>query len=186
MHPLADKIIYSKRRTLALEVTPDARLIVRSPKKADKLLIAAFIEAKKPWILKKKQQMARRMEEMPEVLAIAQPEMDKDKAAAVIKERLDHYSSRMRLNYDSFRLSVAKKRWGTCSKRADIRINWRLAYAREDILDYVIVHELSHIKEKNHSRSFWALVAQTLPDHKVRRRWLKDHGQLLLAVSQNK
>ncbi len=180
MHPLAEEIIYSKRRTLALEVTPDARLIVRAPKKADKSLIAAFIEAKKPWILKKKQQMARRMEEMPEELAKPRPEIDKDKAASVIKERLDHFSSKMGLSYDLFRLSGARKRWGTCSRRADIRINWRLAYAQEDILDYVIVHELSHIKEKNHSRNFWALVAQILPDHKARRRWLKDHGHLLL------
>jgi predicted metal-dependent hydrolase len=183
MHPLADQIIYSKRRTLALEITPEARLIVRSPKKADMSFIYTFIEAKKPWILKKKYMMARRMEEDPAIELVARPEIDKEKAAAVIKERLDHYSSQMGLSYDSFRLSGAKKRWGVCSRRANIRINWRLAYAQETILDYVVVHELSHIKEKNHSKRFWALVAQTLPDHKARRRWLKDHGHRLHACS---
>lgn len=179
MHPLADEIIYSKRRTVALEITPDARLVVRLSKKADRAFISTFIEAKRPWIQKKKDMMIRQLEENSAIQTIACSEEDKKEASLLIKDRLDLYSSRMDVRYDSFRISSAKKRWGVCSRRADIRINWRLAKAQEEVLDYVVVHELAHIKEKNHSKIFWALVSQIMPNHKTHKRWLKQYGHRL-------
>ncbi|MFA5103736.1 MAG: M48 family metallopeptidase [Candidatus Margulisiibacteriota bacterium] len=179
MHPLADEIIHSNRHTAALEITPEAKLIVRLPKNADKAFIYTFIEAKRPWILKKKGMMAKQLEENSEIRMVACSEEDKEEAARLIKDRLDLYSSKMGVKYDSFKISGARKRWGVCCRRADIRINWRLAKAQEKILDYVIVHELSHIKEKNHSKRFWALVAQILPDHKAHRKWLRECGHRL-------
>ena len=179
MHPLADEIIYSRRRTVALEITPEAKLVIRLPKKADRAFIAAFIEAKRPWIQKKKEMMIKQLEESSAIQTVACSEEDKKESAYLIKERLDLYSLKMGVKYDSFRISSARKRWGVCYRRADIRINWKLAKAQEEILDYVAVHELAHIKEKNHSKRFWALVAKILPDHKNHRKWLKENGHRL-------
>jgi len=181
MHPLADEIVYSRRRTISLEISREAKLIVRLPKKADKVFVHSFIESKKEWVLKKKALKTKQMEELSGIEPAVYTKKDLEDSVHIIKKRLDLYSSVMGVKYDSFRLSNAKKRWGTCSRRADIKINWKLANAGEDILDYVIVHELAHIKEKNHSKRFWAIVAGILPDHKNRRKWLKDHGHKLHA-----
>jgi predicted metal-dependent hydrolase len=73
-----------------------------------------------------------------------------------------------------------RSRWGSCGIHNDITINWLLALAPLEILEYVVVHELCHIREKNHSKQFWSLVAQHLPDYRNARLWLKQHGQRLM------
>lgn len=80
----------------------------------------------------------------------------------------------------SITIKSQKSRWGSCGIHNDITINWLLALAPLEILEYVVVHELCHIKEKNHSKHFWALVAQHLPDYRNSRLWLKQHGQILM------
>lgn len=80
----------------------------------------------------------------------------------------------------SITIKSQKSRWGSCGIHNDITINWLLALAPLEILEYVVVHELCHIKEKNHSKQFWLLVAQHLPDYRSTRQWLKQHGQRLM------
>jgi predicted metal-dependent hydrolase len=78
------------------------------------------------------------------------------------------------------RVKRMKTRWGSCGPRGDININWLLALAPEPVLEYVVVHELCHIRERNHSPAFWSLVAQHLPGYAEERRWLKSHGGELM------
>jgi predicted metal-dependent hydrolase len=80
----------------------------------------------------------------------------------------------------SISIKSQKSRWGSCGIHNDITINWLLALAPLEILEYVVVHELCHIKEKNHSKYFWALVAQHLPNYRTARLWLKQHGSALM------
>ena len=80
---------------------------------------------------------------------------------------------------NSLKISSARTRWGTCSAKNDIRLCFRLLYAPKEVIDYVIVHELSHVKIKNHSAAFWAQVASVLPDYKQKRKWLKDRPALM-------
>ena len=75
-----------------------------------------------------------------------------------------------------WRLSSAKTRWGSCSTAGNLNFNWRLVLAPREVLDYVVVHELAHRKEMNHSRKFWAEVKNVLPDYEKRRKWLKEFG----------
>ncbi len=82
----------------------------------------------------------------------------------------------------SVTIKSQKSRWGSCGIKNDININWLLLMAPADVLEYVVVHELCHIKEKNHSIRFWALVAEHLPDYKSRRQWLKKHGRSLMLA----
>ncbi|MCA9386358.1 M48 family metallopeptidase, partial [Candidatus Dojkabacteria bacterium] len=66
--------------------------------------------------------------------------------------------------------------WGSCSSKGNLNFTWRLIFAPLEILDYVVVHELCHLKEQNHSQRFWDLVAEQVPDYKKKRIWLKKHG----------
>jgi predicted metal-dependent hydrolase len=88
----------------------------------------------------------------------------------------------MNLQYKNLRLSSAKTRWGSCSGQNTISINWRLSILPEELLEYVIIHELAHIKEKNHSSKFWDLVSQFCPDYKQKRKELKGYGRILAAL----
>ena len=80
------------------------------------------------------------------------------------------------------RTSAAGTRWGSCSTDGSIRINWRLIQAPSEIIDYVIIHELSHLVEMNHSSSFWETVGKYIPDFAVRRKWLKENGHRLARI----
>ena len=101
------------------------------------------------------------------------------KAREYIGERIDHYSQAMKLVPRGIRISNARCRWGSCSQDNHLYFSWRLMMAPCLVIDYLVVHELAHMKEKNHSERFWNLVGNTIADYKKRRSWLKDNGHTL-------
>ena len=103
----------------------------------------------------------------------------RNKAKALIEERVCHYSGMIGLYPERLKISNARFRWGSCSHDNGLSFSWRLVMAPSLIIDYVVVHELAHMKEKNHSRSFWTLVARIMPDYRKYRLWLKENGHLL-------
>jgi len=103
----------------------------------------------------------------------------KDKAKRIISERVKFYAKRCSLPYDRVRITSANKRWGSCSKRGNLNFSYRLIMAPLSVIDYVVVHELCHIKERNHSRNFWKLVESIMPDYKTYKDYLKNNGYLL-------
>jgi len=96
-----------------------------------------------------------------------------------IKERVEHYSKLTGLVYTSVKISSAKKRVGSCSGKGHLNFSWRLIMAPIETVDYVVVHELVHIVEKNHRRTFWNKVHDIIPDYKIRAKWLKENNGLL-------
>lgn len=103
----------------------------------------------------------------------------KNKAYNYFQKRLDYYSQISGLEYYSFRLSNAKKRWGSCSSNKKINLNWKLIIMPEDVIDYVIVHELAHTRELNHSKKFWDIVKHLFPDYKNSIKWLRENEYLI-------
>jgi len=97
-------------------------------------------------------------------------------ARAYLSRRLEQLARLNGFKFKKFRLSSARTRWGSCSARGTISLSWRLIMAPPEIIDYVILHELVHLKEKNHSRAFWNLLSRYVPDYRIKRRWLKDNG----------
>jgi predicted metal-dependent hydrolase len=97
----------------------------------------------------------------------------RDKARTLFAERLAHYAQRLALTAPPLALSAARTRWGSCSLKTGIRLNWRLIHFPADIVDYVVAHELAHLREMNHSPRFWAVVGQLYPDYKAARNELK-------------
>jgi len=103
----------------------------------------------------------------------------KREAKKLISERLDMYADNMGLSYSVFKLSGARTRWGSCSGRNNLNFTWRLIMCPVEVIDYVIVHELSHIRHKNHSPEFWALVKSVIPNFKEMKTWLKANRKLM-------
>ena len=99
----------------------------------------------------------------------------KKKAQHYLSERVDFYASMLKLTSGGMRITSAESRWGSCSAANSLSFTFRLMMAPPQVIDYVVVHELMHIREKNHSSKFWALVIEVIPDYKKLRRWLRDH-----------
>lgn len=108
----------------------------------------------------------------------------KEEALLFIRKRVDLYSQYMRVSPMSIRITSARQRWGSCTHVNTINFPWRIIGLPPDIIDYIVVHELAHINQKNHSSNFWNIVSNILPDYKERKKWLKEksaHFNILVA-----
>ncbi len=170
------KIIRSRRKTLALEISSDACLIVRAPRLMPVFLIKKFIKQKQNWIIKKQKLIRDRNEK---IAKISIPKITKQEALKKITQRVKYYASLSGFKYNKIKITHAKKRWGSCSYQNNLNFTIRLALAPLPVINYVVVHELCHIKEKNHSRNFWQEVSKIIPNYKIHQQWLKDNSYLL-------
>lgn len=110
----------------------------------------------------------------------AAPQLEKalrEKARQLFSERLQHFAARLGIPPPPLALSSARTRWGSCSLKSGIRLNWRLIHFPAHVIDYVVAHELAHLREMNHSPSFWKVVASLIPDYKGRKEELKDRAK---------
>jgi predicted metal-dependent hydrolase len=101
------------------------------------------------------------------------------RAREILEDRVATLAPRMGLTCRSVRITDARERWGSCSTAGSLNFAWRLVMAPPAVIDYVIVHELTHLVEMNHSRRFWERLGRVLPDYVERRKWLKENGHLL-------
>lgn len=216
-----DKLIRSHRKSIGLQITKDARLIVRAPYFASEDFIRKLISRKESWIRSKldyfKQQQNKALvrkfadgekflflgnsyllkviEDLPKavllgdslmiskmVLGNARDHLEcwyKNQALEYMTQRVEYYASITGLKYLSLRINNATTRWGSCGHKDTLNFTWRLIMAPLRVVDYVIIHELMHLKQKNHSRKFWAEVSKIMPDYKESEHWLKKNGHLL-------
>lgn len=105
----------------------------------------------------------------------------RQQAEKLIRKRADELSARLGLTYGRLTIRGAKTRWGSCSQKGNLNFNWRLMMVPRPVIDYVIIHELAHLKEMNHREKFWKLVAEYCPRWHRHRRWLKTHEPELTA-----
>ncbi|HJC47064.1 MAG TPA: M48 family metallopeptidase [Candidatus Lachnoclostridium pullistercoris] len=177
------EVIYSERKTLGLEVTADGRVRARVPRRAGDRAVKQFVEEKKDWILEKyllqRERSRRRQEAAPDRDYEKDPALEaryRELARAVISQRAAYFAAKMGVTFGRISIRAQKTRWGSCSSRGNLNFNWKLILMPPEILDYVVVHELAHRKQMNHSKLFWAEVERVLPDYRERRRWLKENG----------
>lgn len=100
-------------------------------------------------------------------------------ARDIFCRKTEYYARIMGVTYGRISIREQKTRWGSCSSRGNLNFNWRLILAPEEVLDYVVVHELAHRREMNHSKAFYAVVESVLPHYHAARKWLRNNGQLL-------
>ncbi|MDX1750142.1 MAG: SprT family zinc-dependent metalloprotease [Methylophaga sp.] len=101
-------------------------------------------------------------------------------AESLLSERVKQLAEQTGLRPNQVQIKSYKARWGSCTMRGDIQLNWQLVQATQSINDYVIIHELCHLRQHNHSKAFWDLVEQFDPNFREHRRWLKQHGHQLV------
>ena len=166
------KLIRSGRKTLAAEITREGDIIVRAPYRISKQHIEKFLEDNKERI---ERAVKRAKAHKPSYSSDA-PEADelRRKAEAIIPEKVAYYAKIMNLEPKSVRITAAKKRFGSCSSRGTLCFSFNLMQYPEEAIDYVVVHELAHLVELNHSKKFWSVVEKYMPDYKKRRAILKE------------
>ncbi|MBQ6679719.1 MAG: M48 family metallopeptidase [Lachnospiraceae bacterium] len=176
------RLIRSKRRTMAIEVKPDGSVIVRAPFVVPRSEIASFLEQHENWILKKKKEIETRRREAAGTDRLTSEDLEKLKreAAQRIPERVRFYAEKLHVSYGRISIRAQKTRWGSCSAVGSLSFNCLLMLAPEEVLDSVVVHELCHRKEMNHSAAFYREVFAVYPEYERSYLWLKTHGRSLL------
>ena len=164
------EIIYSKRKTISFTIK-NGNLIIRAPFGTKKDKIEKLITDHKSWI-DKGILKSKTIAEKEEISAEEEKRLRKE-SKKILKEKMDHYSNIMGVKYGRITITGAKTRFGSCSSKGNISFSFRLMQYPEDAIDYVVVHELAHLIELNHSPRFWAVVASVFPDYKSRRKILK-------------
>ena len=102
----------------------------------------------------------------------------------VIRESVSRWSAEMSLPVKRVSIRDQRSRWGSCSIEGSLSFNWRLIMTPQDVLEYIVIHELAHIEHHNHSRQFWALVEHHCPEYRTSESWLNEHGERLMAVGR--
>lgn len=187
---IADKIpvrvIKSARASIAIQVKEGGDVIVRAPKGMSMSKIRRFVAAKEAWIVKHVEQIQKDWADRPrrEPYTPEQIRELTDRAREVIPARVEHFAPLVGVSYDRITIRCQKTRWGSCSSKGNLNFNCLLIDMPEDVLDYVIVHELCHRLEMNHSDRFWAEVTRVLPDYRKAHSWLKTYGGQYLAAAR--
>ena len=179
------EVIRSKRKTLAIEIRPDMRVVVRAPEKIPQNEIMKFVEEKQNWIKKHLVQMYFKAEEIKNQKkepALTNADIEKlcQKALSVIPDKVKYYAEIMGVTYGRITIRNQKTRWGSCSSKGNLNFNCLLMLMPDKVLDYVVVHELCHLKQMNHSKKFWKEVERYMPDYKNYKKWLNENGGALI------
>ena len=166
-------VVRSSRRTLAIEITRDCRVLVRAPRRVSAAEIERFVAKNSRWIGEHLARQQRRAAAHPEPDAAEQAALIR-KAKEILPGRVACYAALMGLSPAGITITSARTRFGSCSPKNRLSFSWRLMQYPPEAVDYVVVHELAHIVHKNHSAAFYALVERYLPDWKARRALLKE------------
>lgn len=172
------RVIPSDRKSISIQISMDGEVLVRCPRHMRAEDVRAFVERKSGWIGEHlaKQAAAPRLPAFTneEIQCMAQ------EALRIIPERVEHFAPLVGVTYGGITIRNQRSRWGSCSDRGNLNFNCLLMLAPPEVMDYVIVHELCHRKEMNHSKRFWAEVERVLPDYQARRKWLEENGTALI------
>ena len=171
-------IVKSNRKSIAIQIHPDCKVLVRAPKRMRMEEIKRFVESKAEWIEK---HLSNCTSQNQQKLTDQEIQALREKARALVTERVQYYAPLIGVTYNQIVIRAQHTRWGSCSSKGNLNFNCLLALVPMEVLDYVVVHELCHRKELNHSERFWNEVTKILPDYKVRKKWLKDNGSNLIA-----
>ena len=180
------KLIRSQRKTLAMEIGRN-ELIIRAPMKASEADIRSFIQRHSAWIEKhlkarESRSAASAEAETRQIPMLTEAELRELAARAreVIPERVRHYAPLVGVAYGRITIRSQRSKWGSCSSKGNLNFNCLLMLMPPDVVDSIVVHELCHLKEMNHSPRFYAEVKRVLPDYDRSNAWLKKNGAAIM------
>ena len=182
-------IIKSRRKTIAIQVNSDLSVTVRAPYGVTEKCIEEFLNKNEAWISKQMNEIKAKKKSV-ESGNVENVTLDKIKALAdqaleIIPTRVEYFARIIGVTYGNITIRNQKTRWGSCSSKGNLNFNCLLMLAPPEVLDYVVVHELCHRKQMNHSKAFWSEVEKVFPDYKKSIKWLKEEGsQIMYMVTE--
>ena len=173
------RVIRSSRRTISVQIVPGGEVVVRCPRRMSNGDIRRFVESKSGWIEKHLEKRAAAAQ-LPAFTA-EQLQALARQARQTIPERVAHFALLVGVTYGRITIRSQHTLWGSCSSKGNLNFNCLLMLTPPEVLDYVVIHELCHRKEMNHSARFWAEVGRVLPDYQTQRKWLRENGTALIS-----
>lgn len=172
------QIIKSNRKTVALQMRLDGTVVVRAPYRISEKEVEQILDEKKSWIEKNIKRMEEQRDRLKCFPRFTKEEIANlaDQALQYIPERVKYYAPIVGVDYKRITIRNQKTRWGSCSSKGGLNFNCLLMLTPPEVIDYVVVHELCHRKEMNHSKAFWVEVEKVLPDYQSAKKWLKEYG----------
>ncbi len=175
--PIEITVVRGRRKTVALRVTGPHAAEIRAPADMPREQIDDFLNRHRAWLEKR---LAARQEETLPRFSEAEIRALADRALKIIPERARHFAALLGVAYGRVTIRNQKSKWGSCSGKGNLNFNCLLVLCPPQALDYVVIHELCHLREMNHSPAFWALVERAMPDYQTWREWLKKEGARLI------
>jgi predicted metal-dependent hydrolase len=170
------KINKSKRfKRMRLVVNRDMSVVANAPYGLPNVLIYNFLKAKTPWVIKSLNYF-KKFQNLPVVKTSRKDYLEnKLTALSLAKNKVLYWNQFYKFNVGRVGIKNQKTRWGSCSRKGNLNFNYKIVHLSEKLVDYLVVHELCHLKEFNHSKNFWQLVGQTIPNYKILRTELKKY-----------
>ncbi len=165
----------TRARALRLAVYPDGEVVVTAPARLHLGIVEQFIQQKVSWIEEKLAYVKKKGIGIYIKTTPADFTKHKPAALALVEEKLQIFNVHYKFTYHRIAVRNQKSRWGSCSKKGNLNFNYKIALLPERLVDYIVVHELCHVQEFNHSANFWSLVTETIPNHKALRAELKKY-----------
>lgn len=179
---LAVNIIRSRRKTVSMTLKPEG-LEIRAPLRMSEEQIHQFVESHRDWLQKAAARQTQHQRELAEIPKLSGEELQAlmEKARVYIPERVSFYAPRIGVSYGKITIKRQRSRWGSCSAKGNLNFNCLLMLAPAEVIDSVVVHELCHRKEMNHSDKFYREIQRVFPDYQKCRQWLREHGETILC-----
>ena len=165
-------LIRSRRQTVNLQIDRDGRLVVRAPLFTSQAEIRRIVEENADWIRRHREISAQRRAAHPEPTEEERKALIR-RAKEILPPKVEHYAALLGVRPAGITITSARTRFGSCSGKNRLSFSWRLMDYPEEAIDYVVVHELCHIRHHDHSPAFYDLIASVMPDHKARRALLR-------------
>lgn len=162
-----------RSRAIRIHVHADGRVVVTAPTRVTVREIERFVAEKQEWITEAQKKVVGKRQSILHTATPEEYKKYKQAAMALAAKRLQHFNVHYGLTYRRLTIRNSKTRWGSCSRNGSISFSYTIALLPPALADYIVVHELCHTKEFNHSPRFWKLVAETIPDYKQRKSLLR-------------
>ena len=172
-------LVRSSRKTISIVIKPNGEVEVRCPRRCSRRDVEAFVVSKEEWIRKHLEAIVQRP--TAPVLSAAERKVLAEQAAKALQEKVSRFARQMGVSYGRITIRSQRTRWGSCSAKGNLNFNCLLMLMPQEVQDYIVIHELCHRREMNHSAAFWAEVEKYCPDYRNCRKWLKDNGASLIA-----
>lgn len=175
-------LIRKARKTISILINDDGTVTVKAPLFVSKKDIDEFVDSKSQWIENAKNRIKDRNDKAAAIGSLSNKEILDlaEKAMTYIPNRVKYYANIMNVKYGKITIRCQKTRWGSCSAKGNLNFNCLLMLTPFDVIDSVIVHELCHLKELNHSKRFYNLVYKYFPNYSISQKWLKENGGIIL------